>query len=55
MDNSGYGRYSGEIQLMRDELPPDPRVNVIGHLVPGYELLADCILPGGRFTLVPQG
>lgn len=55
MDNSGYGRYSGEIQLMRDELPPDPRVNVIGQLAPGYELLADCILPGGRFALVPQG
>lgn len=55
MDNSGYGRYSGEIQLIRSDLPPDPRVNVIGHLTPGYELLADCILPGGKFALVPQG
>lgn len=55
MDNSSYGRYSGEIQLMRNDLPPDPRVNVIGHLAPGYELLADCILPGEKFALVPQG
>ena len=55
MDNSSYGRYSGEIQLIRSDLPPDPRVNVIGHLAPGYELLADCILPGGKFALVGQG
>lgn len=54
MDNSGYGRYSGEIQLIREALPPDPRVNVIGQLAPGYELLADCILPGGRIGLAPQ-
>lgn len=53
MDNSGYGRYSGEIQLIRSNLPPDPRVNVIGRLAPGYELLADCILPGGKFALTP--
>ena len=32
MDNREYGRYSGEIQLIRASLPADPRVNVIGRL-----------------------
>ena len=57
MDNRLYGRYSGEIQLIREDLPADGRVNVIGRLAPRYLLLADCIRRGRRFEMVrpPEG
>ena len=53
MDNVRYGRYAGEIQLIRQELPADERVNVIGRVDPRYQLLMDCIQRGGRFRMVP--
>lgn len=53
LDNDRYARYSGELQLLRADFPADPRINVVGRLAPGYELLADCIPRGGRFALVP--
>ena len=53
MDNREYGRYSGEIQLIRASLPADPRVNVIGRLPELSLLLADCIQRGSPFSLVP--
>lgn len=52
MDNRLYGRYSGEIQLIRQDLPADERVNVIGQVDPRYLLLADCIRRGSRFKMV---
>lgn len=52
IDNLLYGRYSGEIQLMRKDLPPDKRVNVIGHVAAGYELLISCIHNRSAFCLV---
>ena len=52
MDNRLYGRYSGEIQLIREDLPADERVNVIGRLDERYLLLADCIRRGSRFEMV---
>lgn len=30
VDNDGYGRFSGEVQLVRSDLPVDGRVNVAG-------------------------
>ena len=53
MDNRRYGRYSGEIQLVRQALPADERVNVIGQVDARYLLLADCIGRGSRFEMVP--
>lgn len=53
MDNREYGRYSGEIQLIRSPLPADPKVNVIGRLPEPSLLLADCIGRGKAFALVP--
>ena len=38
--------YAGEIQLIRQELPADERVNVIGRVDPRYQLLMDCIQRG---------
>lgn len=51
MDNELYGRYSGEIQLLREDFPGDERVNVIGHVAGRYLPLLDCIKRGGRFAL----
>ncbi|GAF16326.1 LOW QUALITY PROTEIN: outer surface protein [Bacillus sp. JCM 19046] len=33
MDNNRYGRYQGEIQVTKTDLPADEKVNVIGHVV----------------------
>jgi uncharacterized protein len=33
MDNDGYGRYRGEIQITLHDLAADPRVNVIGQVI----------------------
>ena len=51
IDNSLYGRYSGEIQLLREDFPGDERVNVVGHVAEQYLPLLDCIKRGGRFVL----
>ncbi len=52
VDNVNYGRYSGEIMMMRSDLPADGRVNVIGSIDETYELLLDRIGRGMKFTLV---
>lgn len=51
VDNERYGRYSGEIQLTREDFPGDERVNVIGRVIDRYLPLLDCIKRGGRFAL----
>lgn len=45
LDNSAYGRYVGELQLTRCDLPADPRVNVIGKIEPSNLPLLDQIGP----------
>lgn len=52
IDNVNYGRYIGEIQLIRTPLAADPRVNVIGQVPENALLLLDNIHRGQRFTLV---
>lgn len=52
MDNIGYGRYSGEIQLVRSPLSADSRVNVIGTVPENAWPLMDCVRRGQAFTLV---
>ena len=51
IDNLLYDRYSGEIQLIREALPADERVNVIGQLDESHELLLQCIQNGSTITL----
>ena len=53
VDNTDYGRYVGELQLVRKDLPADGRVNVIGHVEEKYLLLARCVRRGSKFTLTP--
>ena len=52
IDNENYGRYTGEIQIIRSDLKPDHRVNVIGHVPEDARLLPDLIRGGQKFTLV---
>ena len=52
IDNCGYGRYSGEVMMIRQDLPADPRVNVIGFVPENAHLLMDNIRRGQQFTLV---
>ena len=52
IDNLRYGRYSGEIMLIRSDLPADDLVNVIGHVPENALLLLDLIGRGRKFTLV---
>ena len=52
IDNLHYGRYSGEVMLIRSDLPADERVNVIGQVPESALLLLDLIGRGKKFTLV---
>ena len=52
VDNRLYGRYSGELMLLREELPADDRVNVIGTVPENAHLLIDRIARGAKFMLV---
>ena len=54
VDNQNYGRYSGELMLMREDLPADERVNVIGEVPENALLLVDRIDRGAKFMLVEE-
>ncbi len=48
IDNNGYGRYEGELQIVKKDLPADPRVNILGSSREG-RLLIDMLGPGDAF------
>ena len=50
IDNSGYGRYQGELQIVQQDLPADPRVNVVAHIEPTELFLLDYLEPGRSFA-----
>ena len=52
IDNENYGRYTGEIQIIRSHLKADDRVNVIGHISESAWLLSERIRGGQKFMLV---
>ena len=54
VDNRLYGRYSGELMLIREELPGAERVNVIGEVPENAWLLMDRIGRGAKFMLVEE-
>ena len=54
VDNRLYGRYSGELMLIREALPADDRVNVIGSVPENAWLLIDRIDRGAKFMLVEE-
>lgn len=51
IDNQLYGRYMGELQIVREPLPPDDRVNVVAHILPADMFLLRHIGPGTVFRL----
>jgi hypothetical protein len=53
IDNIDYKRYSGEIQIIRRDHGPDPRVNVIGHVDSNYLSLLPLIPRGFKISFVP--
>ena len=52
IDNSNYGRYMGELQIVLQDLPADDRVNVIGRIVNEDLCLLECVHPGRSFKLL---
>ncbi len=51
IDNEGYLRYEGELQILKKELPPDIRVNVVGDASEAG-LLIEMIKPGDTFEFI---
>ncbi len=52
VDNAGYGRYAGEVQIALVDLPADPRVTVIGQVLETDKALLGHIPGGGRLRLI---
>ncbi|WP_214703138.1 MULTISPECIES: MupG family TIM beta-alpha barrel fold protein [unclassified Exiguobacterium] len=51
IDNERYGRYAGELQVTKQNLSADERVNVIGRVILEDRSLIQQIGPGGRFQI----
>ena len=51
IDNDNYLRYSGELQILTSDLPPDNRVNIAGHIYLKDQMKVPAILPGDDFIL----
>jgi len=49
LDNKGYGRYMGELQLIKRAQVADYRTNVIGQILPSEEFLLAFITPGRKY------
>ena len=52
IDNESYLRYSGEIQVVRENLKADERVNVIGQVQPEYQEVLKNLGRGRRMVFV---
>lgn len=50
IDNSNFGRYEGEVQIIDDELPADSRVNVAARIVEEEFFLTKYIKPRQKFS-----
>ena len=50
IDNSNFGRYMGEVQIVKSSLPPDPRANVIAQITEIDLPLLGTLTPGKAFT-----
>lgn len=52
LDNADYGRYAGELQIARRDLPADSRVHVLGRLIEADRSLLPFIGAGTGITLI---
>ncbi|WP_321384878.1 MupG family TIM beta-alpha barrel fold protein [uncultured Enterococcus sp.] len=55
VDNIGYGRYMGEIQITKRDLPRNEKINVVSKIVNEDRALIQAIKGGARFKLVEKG
>ena len=55
IDNVDMGRYMGELQIIKEDLPSDPRVNVVGRVTENHILYLESIEPGTKFRLIKRG
>ncbi|MGX7245215.1 DUF871 domain-containing protein [Enterococcus quebecensis] len=55
IDNIGYGRYMGEIQLTKIDLPENKKVNVVAQVTPEDHSLLQLIKAGRTFNLTEKG
>ena len=51
IDNEAYMRYMGELQILLEDFPGDPRVNLVGYVAKEEQFLIDMIGPGCVFRL----
>lgn len=51
IDNEAYGRYMGEVQVVKKELPKDPRVNTVAQVIARDVPLLSQIYPGSKFII----
>lgn len=51
IDNEKYGRYQGEIQVCKVDLPQDEKVNVVGQIIDPDKYLITFIGPGQAFKI----
>lgn len=51
LDNTGYGRYMGELQIIKRPQPADEKINVVAKILPNEEFLIRYIIPGRKFRL----
>ena len=51
LDNNGYMRYKGELQIIKNPQPADEKVNVIGQIIPDEMFMLRYITPGRKFML----
>ena len=52
LDNENYGRYQGELQIIKEFLPPDHRVNIVASLSNDEKLLIKYLTPGKAFKFI---
>ena len=50
VDNDGFGRYAGEVQIVQDILPADNRVNIAAHILEEEIFLTGYIKPQQKFS-----
>lgn len=49
LDNADFLRYMGEVQIVKRDLPPEARTNIVAKILPSDEFLLRYITPGRKF------
>ncbi|MBP2100131.1 DUF871 domain-containing protein [Enterococcus rivorum] len=55
IDNEKYGRYMGEIQIIRKKLPKNEKINTVAKVTAEDAAMIDLIKAGTKFTLLKRG